>query len=166
MDTLRTAIPILLAVFSLFSVQSVSRADEVKELSADERTAIEYRVGRTYKKKRNLRIERGDTAFVVLRKTVKRKDLPGRSIDYEGIIAGVEADKGILLGKHIDNVSFEPGPKGKIIVNLRYAIAVSPNRKANGKASFRLSLVRRKGFGGAAVSFDLRALYSRSTTNI
>ncbi len=156
MDILRAATPLLLAVLPLFSISGTSRADEVHELKPNERAAIEYRVGRTYKNKRNLRIERGDTAFVVVRKTVNRKVLPGRSIDYEGIIGGIEADNGIILGKHIDQVSFEPGPKGKIIVEFRYSIAVAPDRKKNGNASFRLSLVRRKGFGDASVSFDIK----------
>ena len=154
MDILRAATVILLAALSLFSIPGTSQADDVDELTSNERAAIEYRVGRTYKNKRYLRIERGDTAFIVVRKTVNRKVLPGRSIDYEGIIGGIEADNGIIIEKHIDQVSFEPGPKGKVIVEFRYSIAISPDRKKNGRVSFRLSLVRRKGFGGAIVSFD------------
>ncbi|MEE2901524.1 MAG: hypothetical protein VYC39_04310 [Myxococcota bacterium] len=158
MDILRAATLILFVVLPLFSIPGTSLADEIDDLKPNERAAIEYRVGRTYKNKRNLRIERGDTAFIVVRKTVNRKVLPGRSIDYEGIIGGIETDNGIILGKHIDRVSFEPGPKGKVIVEFRYSIAVSPERKKNGSASFRLSLVRRKGFGGATVSFDVKHL--------
>ena len=129
-------------------------ADDASELSSEEKSVLGERLGRTRNAKANLRIERGDTVFVVRTVTVPRRELPGKSLDYEGIVSAIKTSKGLFVDDRIDRISFVPAPRNKVTVSLRYAVGVLPDAKKNGNVSFRLSLVKRKGFGEVALSLD------------
>lgn len=134
---------------------SLVHAEELRPNDAD-KSVIGHRIARLRTATKNLRIESGDTVFILRTLTVNRKELPGLSLDYEGIVGAIKGASSIIVSDRIDSVRFERAGRNKIKVHLRYAIGVKPLAKQGGRISFRLSLVKRKGFGQVALSVDGR----------
>jgi hypothetical protein len=138
----------------LLLVSHEAMAQDVTVLTADEKLVIGQRLGRTRDAKRNLRIEIGDTVFILKTLTVPRRKLPGTSLDYEGIVGAINTSKGLFIDERIDRITFAAAAGNNIKVTLRYAVGVLPDAKKGGEMSFRLSLVKRKGLGEVVLSSE------------
>ena len=139
---------------ALLAISSSEVRAKSPDLNQSEKIVIGQRIARVRDAVRNLRIEAGDTVFIVRTVTVPRNKLRGRALDYEGIVGAIEGSKSIFVDERIDDIRFEPTSRSKITVHLRYAVGVKPGAKRGGKIKFRLSLVKRKGMGEVALSVD------------
>lgn len=92
-----------------------------------------------------LSIEEGDTVFVELTEKIPAIRITRKLSEYEGLIRGASAPKGVIVHGRADESKVEPSG-GQVRVLFRYAVHVEPGAPAKGGlVRLTLSLVEQKG---------------------
>lgn len=124
-------------------------------LGQTDRATIDQRLTKRVEFAAKLSIEEGDTLFLERRELVPSKRITKKLGDYEGIVTGITAPKGIVVHARIDEIKLEPlGDKTAVI--FRYAIHSDPQSTGGGKVALTLNLVERTGLANTVVSAKLQ----------
>ena len=127
----------------------------LRPLTSAEKKVVGKRLAHVVNYRRSVKIEEGDTLFVVHRVKVRRKRVRGNELDYEAIVDGVRAPKGISIDERVDNITIRSARKNRLEVTFRYAINVLPGTRRGGRVNFKLKLIAREGLSGAVLTVPL-----------
>lgn len=113
-------------------------------LTSDDLNVIADRISDPKPGQGKLQIAPGDTLLIERTLTLKVGKIRGKASDYEGLVTGIIAPKGVTVHPRLDSFRIDKsGPKPK--VHVVYAIHVDPGQSAGGRVRCTLAIVERKG---------------------
>jgi hypothetical protein len=128
-------------------VASNAQAKDTKQLTADEKKVIGQRLAPAVNYTKELTLEEGGTIFVVRHISADPRRIRLAAADYEGLVTGVTAPKGVVVDERIDEVKLGGGG-AKLEVILRYAIHADQGAQS-GALKAQLKLLERVGISAA-----------------
>ncbi len=119
-------------------------------LSPQELKVVADRIAASKPSKAKLLIAPGDTRLIERTLTLKKGRLRGKASDYEGLVTGIIAPKGVTVHPRLDSFRIDnSGPEAK--VHVVYAIHVDPGQTGGGRVRCTLALVERKGLANLVI---------------
>ena len=131
---------------------------EARPLDRAEKKAIGQRIARVVNYRRTLKVEEGDTIFVVRRVKLPKSKISGDPAEYEGIVSSVRTPKGIEVDERIDEVKIRPVRKDRVEITFRYALSALPGTTKGGEVNLKLKLIKRTSLGDPVLTVPLRHL--------
>jgi hypothetical protein len=134
----------------LLAVAIVPSAALGESLTPEEKKVVDARVEKLIPFAAKLAIAPGDTVFLERTKSIAKARMTKTDLDYEGIVTGIVAPKGVVVHPRLDEFRFEP--KGdKLDVVLRVAIHVDPGSSGGGRTELALRVIERTGLANTLV---------------
>lgn len=126
-----------------------------ESLTDAEKKVIEARVEKLVPYRAKLAVSPGETIFIEKSKLVKKVRIRKKPTDYEGVVTGIVAPRGVVVHPRLDEFRLEP-QGNKIKVTLRYAIHVDPGSKGGGRVRLTAKLIERTGLASTAAQIKIK----------
>jgi hypothetical protein len=121
----------------------------------EEKQAVDQRLVHKVDFAAKLSIEEGDTLFIEKTEKIPAKRIAKKLADYEAIVTGVTAPKGIVVHDRIDDVKLEPAGD-KITITFRYVVHADPGASGGGHVQLALKLIERTGLGNVVAEAKVK----------